>query len=286
MSRISIITLFILMGVQFSISSQAAEDIKRYEIENTEVKPLKSSSNGKEYELYIQLPSSYHTSASSYPVIFLNDTPFSFPIASGVVRLLGGNDIGEVILVGISYSKGDKVGISRTRDYTPTFAPDETSYYSLESKKVSGQSDNYIEFISGQVLPYVKAHYRADFSNKIFVGHSFSGLLGVSILLKHPELFDHYIIGSPSLWYDNRVVFSLEEAYSKNHKYMKANVYMYVGDSEDTEDHKMIYDIISFEKVLKSRNYSGLNVKSEVLKNATHHSAFSILFQKALLEIL
>lgn len=286
MSRTLIITLFIFMGIQFSISSQAAEDIKKYEIENTEVKSLKSSRNGKEYELYIQLPSSYHTSASSFPVIFLNDTPFSFPIASGVVGLLGGNDIGEVILVGISYSKGDKVGISRTRDYTPTFAPDETSYYSLESKKVSGQSDNYIEFISGQVLPYVKAHYRADFSNKIFVGHSFSGLLGVSILLKQPELFDHYIIGSPSLWYDNRVMFSLEEAYSKNHKSMKANVYMYVGDSEDTEDHKMIYDITSFEKVLKSRNYSGLNVKSEVLQNATHHSAFSILFQKALLEIL
>ena len=40
-------------------------------------------------------------------------------------------------------------------------------------------------------------------SSKTIIGQSLGGLLATEILFKKPELFNKYIIVSPSLWWDN-----------------------------------------------------------------------------------
>ncbi len=267
-------------------SLSQAETRTEYRIERTETLRVVSAKQ-HEYELYIQLPRDYASSTRSYPVVFLQDTGFSFPIASGVVRLMGGQDIDAPILVGISYSKGTSPEISRTRDFTPTHAPDEQGAHSFEAQQSSGQALDYIRFMAEGVLPLVSEKYRVDADRKIFVGHSFGGLLGAYILLVNPELFDHYILSSPSLWYDDLAIFKLEERYAEDHQSMNATVFLYIGGEErKSKRSDMVQDVLKFERALVSRNYSGLKVSASVLEGATHYSAFPSLLPDALKKAL
>lgn len=276
----SFIKLFIF--TVFSLSVQA-ENTSEYRINGTETLKLNSKVNLQSYELYIKLPRNYTKTQKNYPVAILSDTGFSFPIASGVVDLMGGRDIEELIIVGISYSKGSSAQISRTRDYTPTYAPDEKGAHSSEAQKHSGKARQYIQFIEEEVFPLLSKKYSVDELNKIYIGHSFGGLLGIYILLVKPEIFQKYIIGSPSLWYDKGAIFRLEEAYAKTNNTMKAEVFMYIGSEENKNNHKsMVEDVLFYEKKLKSRQYKGLNISTRVLEGATHFSAFSLLLTDGL----
>ncbi|WP_226410261.1 alpha/beta hydrolase [Shewanella glacialimarina] len=257
----------------FYSASLLAEEATEFKINNTHTVQLKSEASGLEYELYIRLPRDYSKNNKQYPVAVINDTSYSFAVASGVVHLMVGSDIEDLIIVGISYSKGENPFISRTRDFTPTYAPNEKRGHSREAQQHSGKALQYISFISDEVLPLISQKYRIKQDKKIFVGHSYGGLLGANMLITNPELFNYYILGSPSFWYDKKVMFRLENDYAKNNKAMKANVFMYIGSEEKT----MVDEMQEFDAQLKSRNYAGLHIQSTVLPGQTHNSVFSTL---------
>ena len=272
----------LIVGVVFFSKVCFSEEFPPFSISHTEVRSIKSLSNGKEYELYIRLPSAYKKVKNKYPLIVLNDANYSFPIVTSMVNRMAGTDIKDSIIVGISYSKGDNGGVSRTRDYTPTNSPNEPNGHSKESRRQSGHSEKYTKFIETELLPFFVDKYRIDTSKKIFVGHSFGGLLGAYILVTQPKLFDYYIIGSPSFWYDKKVIFNLEEKYSKAHKKMPANVIMIIGELEDKGKNKMVTNMIKFKEQLLSREYEELNIVTKVLNNETHLSAFPTLISNGL----
>lgn len=112
------IKLLLAVWVFYS-ASLLAEEATEFKINNTHTLQLKSEASGLEYELYIRLPRDYSKNNKQYPVAVINDTSYSFAVASGVVHLMVGSDIEDLIIVGISYSKGENPVIRRTRDYTP-----------------------------------------------------------------------------------------------------------------------------------------------------------------------
>ncbi|HSC67914.1 MAG TPA: alpha/beta hydrolase-fold protein [Cellvibrio sp.] len=261
-----------------------AEEVPPFGYLPFETMNIHAISNDKDYELYIQLPQSYQDTKTAYPLIIVNDSRFAFPITNGAMALMGGAVVKEAIVVGVSYARGEDRTISRTRDYTPTNSPDEPNGHSSAARKVSGHAKEYVAFLADQVIPLLKKNYRVDSSSEIFVGHSFGGLLGSYILVNRPELFDHYIIGSPSLWYDDKVIFKMEEAYSKRNKSLKTHVMIYADDNDgNLNNRKMADDVLAFEKILRSRNYSGLNLEVEILDGENHHSVFPGLVSKGLM---
>lgn len=243
---------------------------------------IHANSNNKDYELYIQLPKTYQGTKTNYPFIIVNDTNFAFPVTNGAMALMGGAVVKEAIVVGISYSKGDDRAISRTRDYTPTFSPLDKNGASSPARMASGHAREYVDFIESQVIPLLQKKYRIDSNKRVFVGHSYGGLLGTYILFKKPHLFTDYIIGSPSLWYDNRVMFTLEKEFSKTHSRLPANVSMFVGSLEN-DYYPMVTDLLAMEKQLRSRNYEGFNLRVEILQGENHHSVFPGLLSKGLM---
>lgn len=274
-----------LFGV-IGLSSQViATELPPFGFPKIETLSVHAHSNNKDYELYVQVPQSYANSNTNYPLIVVNDSRFAFPVTTGAMALMGGAVVKEAVVVGISYAKGEDRSISRTRDYTPTFSPVEKSGYSSPSRLASGHAKEYVDFIESQVIPLVQQKYRIDTKKKVFVGHSYGGLLGTYILFKKPELFTDYIIGSPSLWYDNRVMFSLEKEYAKSHTQLPVNVTMFVGALEN-DYQPMVKDLRDMEKQLRSRNYKGFSLKVEVLANENHHSVFPSLLSKGLMAAL
>jgi uncharacterized protein len=65
----------------------------------------------------------------------------------------------------------------------------------------AGGSEKFIRFIAEELQPYIKSTYKV--SRSLLIGQSLGGLLASEIVLKKPELFDDYIIISPSLWWDD-----------------------------------------------------------------------------------
>lgn len=274
---------FLLMLVASNtVSTCYANQLPPFGYPAYETISIHANSNNKYYELYVQLPKSYPDKKTNYPLIIVNDTSFAFPVTNGAMALMGGAVVEEAIVVGISYSKGDDRSISRTRDYTPTFSPVEKSGYSSASRLASGHAKEYVEFIEHQVIPLLQKNYPVDSKKRVFIGHSFGGLLGTYILLKKPHLFTDYIIGSPSLWYDNRVMFAIEKEFSKSHSRLPANVAMFVGALEN-DYHPMVTDLLAMEKQLRSRNYEGLKLQVEVMPGENHHSVFPGLLSRGLM---
>jgi predicted alpha/beta superfamily hydrolase len=271
-----------------------------YSIADTQVLDLSSKSLGRDYQLYVALPESYADAPErTYPVVFVTDAPYAFPLVRAISRRVGDHGAGleEFILVGLSYAKGDTPAASRRRDYTPTaFVPPSVRKETDGPLPVHGEAAAYARFIADEVFPLVARTYRADMSRKVFAGHSYGSLLGAHILFTEPAMFEHYILGSPSLWFDHGVMFARERDYAKAHADLPADVFLGIGAYETShgasgdprfdEEGDMVGDMRRFEATLASRKYPGLHLGSAVFDGEDHLTVAPIIITHGLLRML
>ena len=169
--------------------------------------------------LNIYLPSSYDAAIDKhYPVIYLLDGSASedFIHLAGLVQFGSFswiNQLPESIVVGIE-------NVDRKRDFTYP------SSNSLDQEEFpsSGGSEQFIQFIGTEIQPLVENNYRTN-SKKTIIGQSLGGLLATEILFKKPNLFDNYIIISPSLWWDDESLLEFAALTSSSPK----SIYIGVG---------------------------------------------------------
>ncbi|MEQ9164666.1 MAG: alpha/beta hydrolase-fold protein [Fulvivirga sp.] len=147
--------------------------------------------------LNIYLPQGYSSDSSkTYPVIYLLDGSIDedFIHISGLVQFGSFSWIGmipESIVVGIS-------NIDRRRDFTfPT-----NNIQDKEDFPTTGKSENFINFLEKELQPFIEKKYKVS-TTKTIIGQSLGGLFATEILFKRPNMFDNYIIVSPSLWWDD-----------------------------------------------------------------------------------
>jgi predicted alpha/beta superfamily hydrolase len=273
------VIIFILSPAAFS----AQETHRPYVVDRSEVIDFHAKSNGKDYELYIKLPESYATSPDKkFPLLVLTDGYYAFPLVSSINwRMSEHNQVYEqAIIVGISYPKGEDIDSSRADDFTPEQLQAEKSS-SREFQK-AGRSSLYVQFIAQELLPYLLSHYAVDSTRKMYAGHSYGGLLGAYILFTQPNLFDYYLIGSPSLWYDNKVMFDFEANYAKTHKDLKAKVFMATGADEENPQHRMVSNMLALDKQLKARKYPQLLLNTHVIPDQGHLSGYPAFITQGL----
>ena len=267
-------TLFLLCLASAAWSQTALP----YVLADTEVHTLHAQQLKRDYEVLVSLPPSYKTSTRRYPVVFVTDAPYAFPLIRAIAKRVGdhGDGLEEFILVGLAYATGDTPEFSRRRDYTPSESADTGLKSDMPGRAPQhGEAEGYRRFIAADVFPLIEKHYRADMSRKVFAGHSYGSLLGLHILFTEPAMFDQYILGSPSLWYGKRVLFAREKAYAATHKDLKARVYFGVGGLERLKpgnQNDMVGDMQQFEKLLTAHHYPGLRTTSHVFKDEDHLS--------------
>ncbi len=264
-----------------------------YEIADSEVWDVPDPVSGRGYQVYVALPPSYAKQPQRrYPVLYVTDADYAFPIIRQLARRLNveGPRIEEFILVGLSYGKGEDGGVSRQRDYTPT--PNGPS--TAPANAVHGQARAYQAYLRDQVKPYITARYRTDPARALFLGHSYGALLGTQILFTEPGMFNGYVLGSPSLWYDKMHALKLEAGYAQQHRDLTANVFLYVGayealrkgDRRYNQTVDMVADNRALEAALQSRKYPGLKLKSVVLNDEDHLTVAPRGFMQALRYLL
>lgn len=259
-----------------------------YQIAGTQVWTVPDPVSGRSYEVFVGLPASYDKESDRrYPVVYVTDAPYAFPLIGSISRRVGagGEGLEDFILVGLSYAEGDGPMKSRRRDYT--FTPNGPS--SSPKDHVHGGGAAYADYVRTQVLPFVEGRFRTDPKRRIYMGHSYGGLLGAHVLFTEPMTFSHYILGSPSLWFDKRHMFDVEQRYAATHKDLPANVFLYIGAFETVKpgdaryaDTDMVGDTRRFEQVLKARGYPGLTIDSTVIDGEDHLTVFPSGFTRGI----
>ena len=84
--------IFILISLLFFISIQSfgqAKDISsvqphQFEIAGSQVLKINSSITGQEYVLHIQLPQHYSDTSKTFPVVYLLDSQWDFPLITAI----------------------------------------------------------------------------------------------------------------------------------------------------------------------------------------------------------
>lgn len=184
------------------------------------IEKLYSEELGESRTLNIYLPLGFDKS-KTYPVIYLLDGSMDedFVHVSGLLQFSNFpwlNYMPQAILVGIS-------NVDRKRDFT--YPSSDKDY--KEKYPTTGGSAAFINFIEKELKPFINSAYPTN-GTEMLIGQSLGGLLASEILYKKPELFDHYFIVSPSLWYDYLSLLETEPAFNeKNHP---QSVYIAVGD--------------------------------------------------------
>jgi len=259
---------------------------RSYELIGTEVWDVPDPISKRGYQVFVSLPASYKKEERRlYPVLFVTDANYAFPVIREIGRRLNVErpQVEEFILIGLSYAKGEDPMQSRTRDYTPTPGGP------APAGAIQGQGPAYQIYLRDQVKPFIAQHYRTDPRRYVFLGHSYGALLGAQILFTEPDMFSGYILGSPSLWYDNRHIFDVEAIYAARHRNLAAKVYMFAGEYETPRFHRtndIVQDIQALEGRLKKRPYPNLSMTTEVLSGEDHLSVAPRGFTRGLKYLL
>lgn len=187
------------------------------------IEKIQSKVLGEERTLNIYLPEGYNKNDTTrYAVTYLLDgsADEDFIHIVGLYQFYSFewiNRVPKTIIVGIAT-------VDRRRDFTyPTTIEKDKKKY-----PTTGHSDKFIAFIEKELQPFIENRYKVN-ASKTIIGESLGGLLATEILLKKPALFNKYIIVSPSIWWDNGSLLSLQSPVLLEGYTHKTDVYVGVG---------------------------------------------------------
>lgn len=193
-----------------------------------ELRTLDSAVLSETRQLNIFLPPSYGEGDQRYPVIYLLDGSANedYHHITGLVQFMTMYQLmPESILVGIA-------NVDRRRDFTFPTKDEEL----LEAVPTSGGSEAFKTFIGEELQPFINDQYRTT-GSKTLIGQSLGALLATEVLLTQPDLFDQYIIVSPSLWWDDQSLLDNAAAFLIDHPELSKMIYFALGsEGEEMQD--------------------------------------------------
>jgi predicted alpha/beta superfamily hydrolase len=269
---------------------------------DTEVHYLHSDHVGDEFKILVGHCDSPDPASH---VLYLGDAAYNFGTAVEIVRLLTlYADIPPVLVVSVGYRAPTLNSNEplRSRDFTPSV---DTSRATPVPYRFGGAS-RFVSFLRDELKPWVHERYHVDPDDSILFGFSLGGLFATYVLLNDPDMFGGYGIGSPSLLWDNFLMFDHEAQYARTHDDLHAKVHFSVGEYENTEGEmrwidqhspelrpaaEALADYEPFDLVgdaqrmvaqLRGRDYPSLEIDFEILPREYHHTAPPLALSRSL----
>lgn len=228
------------------------------------VEPVKSTKLGVDREIRIKLPASYQKNLEQrYPLVFVLDSEFLFPVFEGNVQFgYYWDDMPEVILVGINQNKNGE----RENDTEVD-----------EKGLPTGKGATFFEFIGTELLPHLEKKYRIN-TFKAIAGLDSSAAIANTFLFKEFPLFNAYISLSPDLKP------GMEEKLAKRLGELQTPIYFYTATS-DSDLSKFQKQIRTFDQNMQSVKNSNINYLFSDFKNANHYNVATFGIPQALNQI-
>ena len=216
------------------------------------------------YDIKVALPENYNGN-KKYSAVYVLDGEDNFNFVAYHSKKLSDNYGKEnVLVVSIGY------GRNRTLDYTPTSVP-----------QGQGGAPAFMDFISNELIPRIESDFAADTSRtgRVILGHSFGGLFGAYAFTKHNNVFGNYLLLSPSLWYDNEIVFQYEQENRQSIRDKNHLVFLGIGQLENSG--RMQAPFQAFHLRLND-NYPGIKLRKNTVSQMDHVSSRNPNIIKAL----
>lgn len=215
--------------------------------------------------LNVYLPDGYDSN-EKYPIIYLLDgsADEDFIHVAGIVQFNTFpwvNRIPKSIIIGIA---------NTNRKFNFTSQSDKESDHKWVPK--SGGSSQFIAFIEKELQPYIDKKFGGNKGNTL-IGQSLGGLLATEILFTKPQLFNQYIIISPSLWWRDGYLLRekplvLDQAYTT-----PTQIYIGVGKEgsiDGSKKHIMEKDAQLLAKKIKNGSSENVKVFFNYLPDESH----------------
>lgn len=223
------------------------------------------------------------------PVVYVTDGAIAVPaLAASLRAMLLGNELPPMIVIGISYANASTLEWLqlRYRDLTPTYDPDDLKGLTWQQPEEfrSGGADAFLDFIEREIKPMIRSAYPVS-DDETLAGFSDGGLFTLHALFTRTDDYERYLAGSPTIWYDDKVIFSEEDAYARHHDDLDAKVFISVGALEQTfEDpaHTVVTDARFMADRLSDRAYPNLELTHHVFENETHLSVIPATYSRGL----
>lgn len=247
---------------------------KKEHISIGEVVTLQSSILNEKRNLNIYLPQGYLSdSTNTYNTIYLLDgsKEEDFKHIAGLVQFMRlSTQMQPMIVVGIE-------NIDRNRDFT---GPSKDSL-DIKDFPTHGGSEKFIQFLKDEVQPYINTNYKTNNHNTL-IGQSLGGLLATEVLLKNPNMFNDYIIVSPSLWWNKYDMLKNIDSLLNNQQFYNPTVFLSVGKEHPAMNE--IADTLAKKLTQKSNincvykpNY---NENHATILHPAVHNALKTLYKK------
>lgn len=217
--------------------------------------------------LNIYLPEGYNENdTTSYSVIYVLDGSLDedFLHIVGIVQYDNFpwiNLVPKSIVVGIA-------NVNRRRDFTsPTSFEMDKKY-----APACGGSAQFISFIENELQPYINSKFKTN-SSRTIIGQSLAGLLATEILFTKPQLFDNYIIVSPSLWWNDGALLKMQPEILNADFAQPTSVYIGVGKeglAPGHDNHVMEVDANLLADKIKQSRSGMVKVYFDYLPDETH----------------
>lgn len=202
---------------------EATEEIKDYVREIS----IYDEELGDTFIIHVTVPPNY-SEEKTYPAFVMTDGVWRFGNHPTLWKMMERGEVEEVLLVSIGYD----------------FAVDGTG--EARSRLLYEKKEEFLNFITDNLMPYLNETYSIDFSRSAIYGHSAGGAF-THYAVCHSDLyenqpFQYYIIGSPGLWSPNFLPFQKEPGeYKKEYGYFDRNktldkeIYICAGELEDPD---------------------------------------------------
>lgn len=228
-----------------------------------------SAKTGDIYEIIIRKPVNFD-STKSYHLVFFTDAT----IKSGRVILSQQEHVlTNCILIGIAH-KGDWKS-KRQRD----FIPSDAGGYKNDN---FGQASRFFLFMKEEFIPFIYKKFN-KVKSRVFIGHSFGGLLALYMSIRDNKLFDHFYALSPSVWANYYELMAIEKNYAFTSDKYTSSISIYAGSLEFLN--KVLSSSKEFYKTVKARNYKGLTMSHAIISGVNHYGVVPQVIPEILKEL-
>lgn len=220
-----------------------------------------------EYHLFLDTPKEVH--AMRLVVVLDGDDQFAAAVEAAR-EIERERVIPPLALVGVGYGGGYRSPVNRRiRDYTPTQPKGEP----MES----GGAEAFHAFLEHRLVPALVERWGAAPLSVGLTGHSLSSLFGLHALFRPQPFFDHFILSSPSIWWDDRAILQTVRGSPAFSATSPRKAFISVGE-DDTPS--MTGDLSLFEDELKNHPRRGLHYTVERFPKRDHYNVLPLAFRQ------
>jgi len=238
-------------------------------IANSQLRNIKSSIVGRDFQVKIRLPEEYASTTKLYPVLYLLDGDHAFAMATDIVQyLIYGQHIPDLIIASPAYDskKLPDEGGKNMRDHDLIFWP--TPY-----NHMTPGAAPYLEFFQQELIPFVESNYRVVPDDRTLWGYSSGGVFALYAVFEKPNLVQRYVVVDG---FDDKFL-KIEETYTMQHTDLAVRLCISAPPSDSGSTR--LFDI------LNGRNFPNLRSEFVQLNDLGHFAICAEGLTKGLVSV-